>query len=241
MSGMSSYQTAVGGLVMLSARPHLTLDEFCARIGDKLVLLRAALGRDVAARIGVRVEQDPLAEMQGERAMEPADAILDLAMPGDNDPSRLAARLGALHELDDCIDPGSSALAVGTLCYIHRQLPEGREILAFVGRKAPAATVMEMRHWWLEQHAPLINKLQNGIARPWSYAQLHVDHDASDMAAARSGFAAVCYDMGDLVAIADRAAFLEFHTLPEVARALEEDEKGFLDQSSWRGALVSQI
>lgn len=238
---MSRYSTMAGGLVMLSAPPGMLLDAFRAEIARRFDGVRAALGDDVEVRVGTRFAQDPLGVMLGDRAMAPADAIIDLAMPGIGDPLLLASRLEALRELAGCIDPAASSLALGTLCYIHRTLPEGREILSFIGRKSSETTVADMRRWWLEEHAQLALRLQNGIPRPWSYAQLHVDRAASEQGAARSGLSYVHYDMGDLIAIADRAQFLDFHSIPEVARALEEDEKGFLDQSSWRGAIVEQL
>ncbi len=237
---VSAFDTVAGGVVLLTATRGLSLPEFRENLRSRLSNLRRSLGYEVKVRAGVRFDVDPLLAVYGDRTMRPADAIVDLAMPGGESTTDLAARMGAFSSLADCIEPDTSALALGTVVHIHRHRPEGGEVLAFLGLRAPSITQDAMLRWWLA-HADLSVRLQQGIARPWSYAQLHVDHAASHEAMLIAQIGAMSYDMGDILSIADRKAFLDWSCMPKVARTLEQDEIGALDQTSWRGGLVDVV
>jgi hypothetical protein len=238
---MSPYRTAPGAIALLSAPQSVPLGIFREALQNRLDTLRAGFGNGVQLRLSVRFDEDPLRAVYGDRAMAPTDAIFDMALLDGRSPSELASLMGALSDLLDCVDFGASAIVVGTFCYIHEYQPAGSEVFTFLGRKAGGISHDEMRRWWLVDHAELILRLQNGIARPWSYAQLHVDHRASRLASTMAGIAAAEYDMATMVTISDRQKFFDFHCESKVARALAEDETGHLDPESWQGGLVQAL
>lgn len=97
-----------------------------------------------------------------------------------------------------------------------------------------------MRYWWLYHHGPLGISLT--VARaPHGYDQLHVDLGMSRKAASTAGFPYVPYDMADSLYISDLDEFVRGTADPEIARRLYEDEVGFLDHTSWRGAFADLV
>jgi hypothetical protein len=97
-----------------------------------------------------------------------------------------------------------------------------------------------MREWWLYHHAPLAMSLT--VARaPHGYDQLHVDPETSRKAADAAGFPYVPYDMADSLYISDLGKFVSGTADPEIAKKLYEDEVGFLDHTSWRGAFTDTV
>ena len=235
---MGSYPVVLRAVVLLAGRAGL--DDTALEDGVRELARSCAdrLGADAVLRPGVRIAEDPLAAMLGARdAPGHVDAIVEASVPASTDPTRLVEALrGFGAEFERVAEPGTVALMAGRAHLIWPD--DGRLVLALAARRDPAITVDELRHWWIEQHAALIQQ----VVRPRSlgYDQLHVDRDLSRRASESAGLPYVPFDMFDSIDV-DAVTDLTQSTLmePETAQRLYEDEQGHVDHSSLRGALCA--
>jgi hypothetical protein len=226
-------------LLSLLASRTGTGGDLAEQLGRRHAALLQRFGRDAEVLFGVRRADDPFTQVAGDRRIETADAILQVSLPAGRSMPDLIERLRGLgDELEDLINVDRSALAVG--CAYLMVERKGSVFCGFLGRKDPRVTLEQMRDWWLNHHAPLGISLT--VARaPHGYDQLHVDPGASAEAARAAGFPYVRYDMGDSLYIADLPEFVRGTSDPDIQRQLYEDELGFLDHSSWRGAFTDVV
>ncbi len=215
----------------------------CGELARELAQRRSALanrfGRESRVLLGVRRADDPFSKVGGDRKIDSADAVLQVSWPGDSPISALLETIdGLAGDLRDVVDIDRSALAAGTAYLMVER--EGEVFCAFLGRRDPRVTLQEMRDWWLYHHGPLGISLT--VARaPHGYDQLHVDLGMSRTAADTASFPYVPYDMADSLYISDLDEFVRGTSDPEIARRLYEDEVGFLDHASWRGAFADLV
>ena len=223
---------------MLSAAPGISRDA----LKDGLIRHRPALqqrfGKDAELMISIQQLNDPFTMITGARTIAPAAATMQLSYPDGWPEADLAQRLkGLAAALSDVVDPSTSDQVHGR-AYLVLESP-GNAFCGFIGRRDPGKTVQEMRDWWLYHHAPLAQSL-TGYSNH-GYDQLHVDRDSSKRLCEASGFAYRPFDMADCIDIPNQAEFLSATADPEIGRKLYEDEVGFLDHSSWRGAFTDRI
>jgi hypothetical protein len=178
--------------------------------------------------------------MLGERdAPGHVDAVLEASLPAAARPDCFAEPLrGFGEELERVADPATVALMVGTAYLVWPD--DGRLVLALAARRDPAISVPELRRWWIEQHAALVQEVVRPRAR--GYDQLHVDRGLSKAASEAAGVWYAPYDMFDSIDV-DVVTDLTESTLmqPETAGRLYEDEVGHVDHSSLRGALCAVL
>lgn len=190
--------------------------------------------------LSVRREDDPFSDIGGDRKIETLDAFLQVSCPPTVSPADLARlATGLSGDFDDIIDMDKSSLALGTAIVIVAS--EGPVFLGFVGRRRPDMTAAAMSEYWLNIHAPLALKLMGAPHSYHGYDQLHVDQALSQEASRAAGFPYVEYDMGDSIDVPDLQQFLAAMAIPDVGQQLYEDEKRFLDTTSWRGAFTDKI
>jgi EthD domain len=213
--------------------------EFARQLARRRPALATRFGPEAQLLLGVRRADDPFSMVGGDRKIDSADAILQASWPGDSPmPALLNTLDGLADDLRDVVDIDGSALAVGTAYLMVER--EGEVFCAFLGRRDPRVTLQEMRDWWLYHHGPLGISLT--VARaPHGYDQLHVDPGMSQKAAGTAAFPYVPYDMADSLYISDLDEFVRGTADPEIARRLYEDEVGFLDHTSWRGAFADLV
>jgi len=198
--------------------------------------LASRLGADAVVRAAVRVPDDPLAAMMGERdAVSAVEGVLEASLAEGADPERLVSgATGLAGALRDLVEPGSVGVLAGIAYLVWAD--DGALLLALGGTRDPSISVEDMRTWWLEQHAELIKE----VVRPRSpgYDQLHVDRDLSARASDAAGFPYVAFDLFDSIDV-NSVEELTQSTLmePETAQRLFADERGHVDHSSLRGAL----
>jgi EthD domain len=224
----------------LSARLGIALPELKSRLAGKKAILKKRFGTDAEIMISVRREDDPFSDIGGDRRIEILDAFLQVSYPETfllQDLIRAVDGMGG--DLGDVIDVEKSSLSVGTAIVI---LPfAGDVFLGFLGRRRPDMTAREMSDYWLNIHAPLALKLMGPPHSDHGYDQLHVDQHLSRKASQRAGFPYVEYDMGDSINVPDLGRFLAAMADPDIAQQLYEDEKRFLDTTSWRGAFTDKV
>lgn len=223
---------------MLSAASGVSRDALKQGLLRHRPALQQRFGTEAELMISIQQANDPFTLIGGSRRIETAEAIMQVSYPDGWPEAGLAKSLDGLSAaLADVVDVGKSAMVFGR-AYLLLESP-GTAFCGFVGRRDPGRTVDEMRHWWLHHHAPLAQSLTGYSAH--GYDQLHVDRDASQRLCAAAGFPFVPYDMADCIDIPDQAAFLSATSDPEIGRQLYEDEVGFLDHSSWRGAFTDKL
>jgi hypothetical protein len=226
-------------LLALLSRASDDARELPKRLAMRRSRLATRFGKEAEILLGVRRADDPFSRIGGDRKIESADAILQVSWPEVSTALRRSDTLDGLsQELSDDFDIAQSALAVGTAYLMVER--KGEVFCAFLGRRDPKVTLREMREWWLYHHAPLAMSLT--VARaPHGYDQLHVDPETSRKAADAAGFPYVPYDMADSLYISDLGKFVSGTADPEIAKKLYEDEVGFLDHTSWRGAFTDTV
>jgi len=198
------------------------------------------LGPGAVLRPAVRLAEDPLAAMLGERdAPGRVDAVLEASLPPSAPPDCFTGPLrGFGEELERVADPATVALMVGTAYLVWPD--DGALVLALAARRDPAISVAEMRRWWIEQHAALVKEVVRPRAR--GYDQLHVDRDLSEAACEAAGIPYTPYDMFDSIDVAVVTDLTESTLMhPETAGRLYEDELGHVDHGSLRGALCAVL
>lgn len=193
------------------------------------------MGRDgTSIRLGIRDPDVPPVWLPQREDLAPVDAVIEVTLKeGDNLDPLINGCRGLGRDLEGIVDPGPSAVLAGIAYLI---IPgSAATLIALAGRRDPRISVEEMRRWWLEQHAVLVQR----IVRPISdgYEQLHVDRELSRRAAEVAGFVVHEYDAFDSIFYHTAGEFLKAVTEPEVARQLYEDELGHVDHSSFRGAV----
>jgi EthD domain len=225
-------------LALLSSAPD-GVRELPQRLAMRRSRLSARFGKEAEILLGVRRADDPFSKIGGDRKIDSADAILQATWPEESSAlQRIDTLDGLSQELRDDFDIGQSALAVGTAYFMVER--KGDVFCAFLGRRDPRVTLQQMQEWWLYHHAPLAISLT--VARaPHGYDQLHVDPETSRKAADAAGFPYVPYDMADSLYIPNLGEFVKGTSDPEIARQLYEDEVGFLDHTSWRGAFTDTV
>jgi hypothetical protein len=224
-------------LVVLFATPAgldgAVLETALRRTRDALA---GRLGSGAVVRAAVRIPDDPLVAMMGERdAVSTVEGVLEASLAEGADPERLVAgAAGLAAELRDIAEPGSVCVLAGIAYLVWAD--DGALLLALGGTRDPSISVENMRAWWLEQHAELVKE----VVRPRSpgYDQLHVDRDLSARASDAAGVPYVAFDLFDSIDVNSveeltRSTLME----PETAQRLFADELGHVDHSSLRGAL----
>ncbi len=197
------------------------------------------MGRDrTVVRLGVRDPDVPSVWLAQRNDMAPIDAAIEATLKeGDDLETLINGCRGLGRDLEGIADPGTSAVLAGIAYLI---IPgSAATFIALAGRRDPRISIEEMRRWWLEQHAVLVQR----IVRPVSngYEQLHVDHELSRRAAEAAGFIVEEYDAFDSIFYRTADEFLKAATNPQVARRLYEDELGHVDHTSFRGAVCRML
>ncbi|MBI5445725.1 MAG: EthD domain-containing protein [Deltaproteobacteria bacterium] len=222
-------------VALLSFRPGLDAGAAEPSLRRCAERVRAHSGERARVRVGLRIPEDPLATMLASRGgAAPVDAALEITLPEDRTLDELpGAASGLAGELEGLVEPGASALLAGLA---HLIVEGGGPIfLALAGRRDPNITVEGMRRWWIEQHSVLVRRIIKPF--PDGYEQLHVDRALSRRAARAAGFGPEEFDAFDSINARSVDALLGPVMKPEVARQLHEDELGYADHSSFRGAM----
>ena len=225
-------------MLSLSIAAGISREQLKQGLTHHRTALEQRFGKDAEMMISIQQENDPFTMITGARKIESAAAIMQISYPDNWPEADIANRLkGLANSLAEVIDTSTSALVFGR-AYLLLEV-QGNAFCGFIGRRDPGKTVDEMRNWWLHHHAPYAQSL-TGYANH-GYDQLHVDREASQRLCAASGFPYTPYDMADCLDLPNQAEFLSATADPEIARKLYEDEVGFLDHSSWRGAFTDKI
>jgi hypothetical protein len=226
--------------VLFATRDDQEHGELAASVRGLAASCARRLGPGAVLRPAVRLEEDPLAAMLGDRdAPGHVDAVLEASLPSSAPPDCFTEPLrGFGDELAGVADPTTVALMVGTAYLVWPD--DGALVLALAARRDPAISVTELRRWWIEQHAALVQEVVRPRAR--GYDQLHVDRDRSEAVCEAAGIPHTPYDMFDSIDV-DAVTDLTESTLmqPETAARLYQDELGHVDHSSLRGALCAVL
>jgi hypothetical protein len=226
-------------LMFLSAAPAVPAAQLRAGLAGRRARLAERFGPQAQIVLGVRLADDPMARVGGARQVESADAIIQITYPETWPAADIIARLCGLGaEMRDLFAADRSILVLGASLTLVAE--RGPVLFAFVSRRRAGMTLEQMRRWWLERHAPLAIEVF-GKAVPHGYEQLHVEPELSRAASEAAGFAYVPYDMADSNEIPDIERFVQVVADPEKQKPLYEDEKNFLDHSSWRGVFTEKI
>jgi hypothetical protein len=214
------------------ARFEAILERACAAIAARLD------GR-AAIRAAVLNEENPLAGVVGDRAgPTPDDAVIEVTLPeGDALERLLTGAAGLGRDLDGMIDPAQSTLMVGMAYLVIAG--DANIFVALGARRDPAIRVEDMRHWWLNQHAPLVKKTIR--PPPAGYEQLHVDRELSEQACRAAGLAWEPFDLFDSINVHTVADFIASTGDPKIQQTLLEDEIGKVDHSRNRGAFCRVV
>lgn len=201
--------------------------------------LERRFGDEAKLDIGVRLDEDPMESVAMGRQIETADAILQIVYPADILFEEVIDRLtGFGGDFEGLVDLQRSCLVLGRGYLLLDQAAE--TLYGFVGRRRPDISLEAMRQHWLCKHAPLATGIMNSVLR-LGYIQVHVEPEISSTAAAAAGFSDTPYDMADSINVTDMDLFLDSLAKPEIQSPMYEDEKHFLDQTSWRGAFTRRI
>jgi hypothetical protein len=226
--------------VLFATRGDCEPGELETSVRDLAVSCARRLGPDAVLRPAVRLTDDPLAAMLGDRdAPGHVDALLEASLPASAPPDCFTEPLrGFGEELESIADQATVALMVGTAYLVWPD--DGALVLALAARRDPAISVTELRRWWIDQHAALVRE----VVRPRSrgYDQLHVDRDRSKATCDAAGIPFTPYDMFDSIDVDVVTDLTESSLMqPETAGRLYEDELGHVDHSSLRGALCAVL
>lgn len=225
-------------MFLLDRAPGISREQMASRLLGLQPALMKRFGTDARIIIGIQRPDDPLQQIGGERRVEPIDALVQITIPGKSYAPLIFAMPGIRADLESAANPDRIAVAVG-YAYVMVARP-GSVLLGFLGRRNPAVTLDQMRDWWLTHHGPLAMKLTQERA-PHGYDQFHVDPQASRSASDMAKLRYVEYDMGDSIYIDNLAAFIAGSSDPDVQSQLIEDERPFLDHTSWRGSFTDVL
>jgi len=222
-------------LCCLAARPGISRARLGQALAGKADILQMRFGQNARLLLGAAWQDDPFADVGGDRHIESADAFLQVSFPADtSDNTLVQAFRGLAAELGDLVDLAACSLSAGVAVTL--LTAQGDTFLAFVGRRRADMTNAQMSDYWLNHHARLALRLMGPPICHYGYDQLHVDAEISTRLSEAAGFSFVHYDMGDSIVIPDREQFLGVMAEPDIGRRLYEDECRFLDTTSWRGA-----
>ncbi|MET0986316.1 MAG: EthD domain-containing protein [Steroidobacteraceae bacterium] len=228
-------------LAILTVREGCSLPQLRSALAQQRASLQQRFGPHARVLLGTRRADDPFSAIGASqtRQIESLDALLQVTWPITVTMDAIMRPLRGLgSELSAMVDVAKSSLVLGRALVLVEM--QGDVFCGFVGRRRPDLTVEQMRRHWLDIHAPLAIRL-TGTVGMHGYVQVHVDRASSEAASTVAGLPFVPYDMGDSLEIPDLERFLQAFADPEIGRQLYEDEKNFLDHSSWRGAFTDKI
>jgi EthD domain len=224
----------------LSSQSGLDMPLFRQALAGVQPALQTRFGSDAEVMLSTRRADDPFADIGGERKIETLDGFLQVSYPESSSYDDILEALAGLgSDLAEAVDLRKSSLSLGKAIVLLDH--EGSVFLGFLGRRRRDLSQQEMSDYWLNIHAPLAIKLMGPPHSFHGYDQLHVDVELSKLASQTAGFPFVEYHMGDSIPIPDLPRFLEAMAEPAVAQQLAEDEKQFLDITSWRGAFTDML
>lgn len=224
--------------LMIRARAGVTPEQLAGALQDNRSRLREAFGGDVKLRLGVKYSPDPLLLLMGEAGQSTVDAAVEVTA-GEDGLDRLFERsTRAFAMLEEIVDPSRTMLMGGVT---HRILdPQAGELfLSLTFRRDPKVKAEEFREWWLVRHAPFaVSKLHPPLL---AYDQVHVDHAGSAEAAARAGLVYEDYDAYDNLTWASSDLYMASLGDAETQRMLTEDERGFIDSTSYTVGIMRAL
>jgi EthD domain len=110
--------------------------------------------------------------------------------------------------------------------------------MLMTGTRLAHKPIEEFRHWWLHQHAPLVERLCFPME---TYGQLHADRALSERLCRRGNLDYKTVDAADSVYLADVEAFLAQTGIPEVAAELRNDEVQFCDVAAGGFGMIGTV
>ena len=187
-------------------------------------------------RVGLRLDDDPLAAIARERNLRMLDGAVEVTVP---DVARLDALVEALDGFGastSSIDVDASIAVAGTAHLVRGDV--GPVMLASAGRRAAGVSRAAHSRWWLEVHGPMSMRLVPGSR---GYQQLHGDPAASEAAAGRAGLRGPMMDFAETAYFDALEHFTGPMSDPAVGQELVEDEAAFIDHSSMVAAMCRHV
>ncbi len=199
--------------------------------------LRGRLGAGGTVRVGVRLDDDPLAAIAASATSACSTARWRWTRPDVADLDGLIAALdGVGPAIAASVDLGASAAVAGT-CHLVRAAT-GSVMLASAGRRRADVTRDAHSDWWLNHHGPMSMRL---VPLSLGYQQLHADPDASRAAAKTAGVGVCDYDFGETAYFEAVESLIGPMSDPEIGRELAEDEARFIDHTSMIAAMCRLV
>jgi hypothetical protein len=202
---------------------------FEADVVEAADLVRARIApADGTVRVGVALDDDPLAAIARERNIRLLEGAVEVTLP---DPAAITTVVAALdgfgERANGSVDTDASIAVAGT-CHLVRA-ETGPIMLASTGLRKAGISREEHSEWWLHVHGPMSMRL---VPSSLGYQQLHGDPDASRAAAASAGLGGPATDFAETAYFESVEAFTTPMADPDVGRELVEDEAGFIDHAS---------
>jgi hypothetical protein len=206
-----------------------------AGLGGAGAELRRLAG-DAQVRTGVALRDPRILEIQA--GLRPVDGAIEVTV----DPLRRAELPQIAASLRELVSrlaaPGSVAVMTGPM-FPMVPARDGETFLSLAFKRDPATTQAQFQQWWRYQHAPLCVPILS--PQLLAYDQVHVDHAATEAVSAAFGAPAVLYDAYDNLTWASPDGFLQSVSDPQQMQRILEDERGRIDNSTRRHAMMRRI
>jgi hypothetical protein len=184
-------------------------------------------------RLGVRLDDDPLAPIARERDIRLLDGALEVSLPDETRvPDVVTALTGFADRVEGAIDTDASIVVAGRCHLVRGEV--GPVMLASTGRRRGDVTRDDHSTWWLHEHGPMSMRL---VPESRGYQQLHGDPDASQAAARAAGLGGPSMDFAETAYFDSLEGFIGPMSNPAVGEELVEDEARFIDHSALVAAM----
>jgi len=170
------------------------------------------------------------------RSMSVSDGAIEVTWPAGTE---LRDVNWNVSNLADELSPdiGIQVLAAGyTLRYLDG---ESDIFLIFTCRRHPKVSAVEMSHWWITQHAPLVLSLS--VPPFVSYEQNHMDRALSEQLSAQAGAPYVVADASDTIFLDSLDGWNAYGQNAEAHKVIAADEEATLDHGGGGYALLCQL
>jgi hypothetical protein len=211
--------------------------------GDAALLPLRGLGPALAAacpgarvRLSITAGDSPLTRSLVEfRGYELMDAVAEITWPIGSAVAEVDWRLPALQRAIGDAAKIRTLIAGAAAALLDDPAPT---FVLMTGVRVPGMSVAEFRHWWLHQHAPLVERYCYPME---AYEQLHAERVLSETLCRTAQVDFRPADAADSVYLADVDAFFGQVGRPDVEKLLREDEIPFADVTAGGMGMVGTV
>jgi hypothetical protein len=187
-------------------------------------------------RVSVASGDSPLTRSLVEfRGYELMDAVAEISWPIDAPLEEVDWRLAALQRTIGDAAKIRTLIAGAAVALLDDPAPN---FLLMTGIRVPGVSVADFRHWWLRQHAPLVERYCYPMQ---AYEQLHAERVLSETLCRTAQVDFRPADAADSVYLADVDAFFAQVGRPDVEKLLRDDEIPFSDVTAGGMGMVGTV